>query len=100
MRTRTDKATANIFPRMGLTAAEQREFQQRMERKQMKEFMGVSRPLPVITQSCLSKYPFPPNICLNITNPSSQDTLTPYNYVHISRLLQTPPPPKNPQKTP
>jgi hypothetical protein len=27
---------------MGLTAAEQREFQQRMERKQMKEFMGVS----------------------------------------------------------
>lgn len=26
---------------MGLTAAEQREFQSRMERKQMKEFMGV-----------------------------------------------------------
>ncbi|KAG9238833.1 Tim10/DDP family zinc finger protein [Amylocarpus encephaloides] len=28
----------------GLTAAEQREFQSRMERKQMKEFMGVSLP--------------------------------------------------------
>jgi hypothetical protein len=27
---------------MGLNAAEQREFQQRMERKQLKEFMGVS----------------------------------------------------------
>jgi len=37
---------ANSLPSLGLSAAEQREFQQRMERKQMKEFMGVSQLYP------------------------------------------------------
>jgi hypothetical protein len=40
---RTD---TNSLSSLGLSAAEQREFQQRMERKQMKEFMGVSEPYP------------------------------------------------------
>lgn len=34
-------------PRLGLNASEQREFQARMERKQMKEFMNVRLPLPL-----------------------------------------------------
>lgn len=41
------KLATDTFSRMGLTAAEQREFQQRMERKQMKEFMGVSQRFPL-----------------------------------------------------
>jgi hypothetical protein len=36
---------------LGLTAAEQREFQARMDRKQMKEFMGVSHLLAPLLSS-------------------------------------------------
>lgn len=39
--------TESSLTMTSLTAAEQREFQARMERKQMKEFMGVSLPISV-----------------------------------------------------
>lgn len=55
---RTQKITYPILtasPRLGLNASEQREFQARMERKQMKEFMNVRLPLPLIPQATFSR---------------------------------------------
>lgn len=52
-----DERTSPLTASTRLTAAEQREFSSRMERKQMKEFMGVSRSLSSVCVPGVRSWP-------------------------------------------